>query len=55
VDQRLSAAGVTANQVQAIWMFQVIVAPFRPFRPMRGGCNRSWQTRYAWLMSGSPI
>lgn len=31
VDQRMSAAGVTASQVQAIWMFQVIVAPFRPF------------------------
>ncbi len=31
VDERIKAAGVTANQVQAIWMFQVIVAPFRPF------------------------
>ena len=31
VDQRVAAAGVTANQVQAVWMFQVIVAPFRPF------------------------
>ncbi len=31
VDERLAAAGVTREQVQAIWMFQVIVAPFRPF------------------------
>jgi hypothetical protein len=31
VDLRLDAGGVTANQVQAVWMFQVLVAPFRPF------------------------
>jgi hypothetical protein len=31
VDERMSAAGVTVNQVQAVWMFQVIVAPFRQF------------------------
>jgi hypothetical protein len=31
VDQRLQTAGVTDQQVQAVWMFQVIVAPFRPF------------------------
>ena len=31
VDERMGAAGATANQVQAVWMFQVLVAPFRPF------------------------
>jgi hypothetical protein len=31
VDQRMKAADVTDRQVQAVWMFQVIVAPFRPF------------------------
>jgi hypothetical protein len=31
VDQRLAAGNVTNNQVQAVWMFQVVVAPFRPF------------------------
>jgi hypothetical protein len=31
VDQRMSAAGVTAQQVQAVWMFQVVVTPNRPF------------------------
>jgi hypothetical protein len=31
VDQRMKAANVTDQQVQAVWMFQVIVAPFRPF------------------------
>ena len=31
VDKRMADAGVTSNQVQAIWMYQVIVAPFRPF------------------------
>ena len=31
VDQRMSAAGVTAQQVQGVWMFQVVVTPTRPF------------------------
>src|ERR1022692_3919179 len=31
VDKRRADAGVCANQVEAIWMYQVIVAPFRPF------------------------
>jgi lysophospholipase L1-like esterase len=31
VDQRMKAAGVTAQQVQALWMFQVVVTPNRPF------------------------
>jgi hypothetical protein len=31
VDERMKAADVTDQQVQAVWMFQVIVAPFRPF------------------------
>ena len=30
-DERLKAAGVTAKQVQAVWMFQVVVTPVRPF------------------------
>src|SRR2546425_6202380 len=31
VEQRMTAAGVTARQVQAVWMFQVVVTPYRPF------------------------
>ena len=31
VDERLKAAGVTQKQVQAVWMFQVVVTPVRPF------------------------
>ena len=31
VDERLKAAGVTQKQVQAVWMFQVVVTPYRPF------------------------
>jgi hypothetical protein len=31
VDQRIAASGASAKQVQAVWMFQVVVAPFRPF------------------------
>lgn len=31
LDQRMSAAGVTAKQVQPIWMFQVVVTPNRSF------------------------
>lgn len=31
VDQRMKAAGVTAQQVQALRMFQVVVTPNRPF------------------------
>src|SRR5581483_11914504 len=31
VDERMKAADVTDQQVQAVWMFQVIVAPFRRF------------------------
>ena len=30
-DERIKAAGVTAKQVQAVWMFQVVVTPNRPF------------------------
>ncbi len=31
VDERLKAAGVTRKQVQAAWMFHVVVTPYRPF------------------------
>ena len=31
VEQRLSAAGVTARQVQAVWLKQAIIQPNRPF------------------------